>query len=451
MYFNKEGIFSNTFVSTCFTKRRFNAISSNLHFVNTAQYSQAERNRRNSQNGFWAVDSLIDVLTANYRRYYLCGQFIDVDEMCIGFKGRHRCRCYNPNKPNKWHLKAYCLNCADTGYLSNVFLYKGRDEQRPPGMPATVYPVVKLTEPADYHGKQHCMALDNWYTSIDILKTLAEEPRLMHAVGTVKANRAGLPKTKLFPKTGQNRKERGTIKCYKNVHDGHSTYLTCWMDNKPVHMLSTFPPTKSQVDRNSKDANGRYKALIIDFPTVIRIYNGSMGGTDLKDQIMSYFKSRHKTLNWQNVIFDCFLLVSATNAHVLHRDNSKPRNKQTQLEFMINLIEQWAGVGHHVEIHSEDSSNGEESSVSDNEVEGKRSVAELTADWQGRTTGFHYTSNVSNKDRKSCRVCGKRGIASYCVACKAFVCIDGIGAENCNWRLHNMETFRIRKDREQTS
>jgi len=43
-----------------------------------------------------------------------------IDEMAIAFKGRHRCKRYNPNKPDKWHLKSYCLNDSETGYHWNL-------------------------------------------------------------------------------------------------------------------------------------------------------------------------------------------------------------------------------------------------------------------------------------------------------------------------------------------
>ena len=85
-------------------------------------------------------------------------------------------------------------------------MYRGKDEQRPAGQSATTYPVIRLTEPAEYHGKKHLLALDNWYTGIDICQLAKAASRLMDVVGTVKANRQGLPKTKLFPKTGAIRK-----------------------------------------------------------------------------------------------------------------------------------------------------------------------------------------------------------------------------------------------------
>jgi hypothetical protein len=101
-------------------------------------------------------------------------------------------------KPNKWHFKAFCLNDDATEYLSNFFLYRRRDEQRPAGMPATLFPVIKLTEPIMYHGKGHIMALDNWYTSTIVCRILIQAPLRMDVVGTCRVNRQGLPKANIY-------------------------------------------------------------------------------------------------------------------------------------------------------------------------------------------------------------------------------------------------------------
>jgi hypothetical protein len=51
-----------------------------------------------------------------------------------------------------------------------------------------------LTAPAIYHDKEHVLATDNWYTSMDVAKLVQEEPRKMHFVGTCKSNKRGIPK-----------------------------------------------------------------------------------------------------------------------------------------------------------------------------------------------------------------------------------------------------------------
>ena len=121
------------------SRDRFWKISSNLHWMDTSFYTEEEKRQRKQQDGFWTVKEFLDMLSANFQFYYECGQYLSIDEMCIFFKGRHKCKCYNPNKPNKWHFKFYCLCDAITGYLSKFDAYKGKDEARPPNMSARVW------------------------------------------------------------------------------------------------------------------------------------------------------------------------------------------------------------------------------------------------------------------------------------------------------------------------
>lgn len=381
--------------------------------------------------------------STSFRHYYLCGREIDIDEMCIHFKGRHRCKCYNPNKPHKWHFKAYCLNCSKTGYLSNFFMYRGKDEQRPAGMSATTYPVHKLTDHEDYHGKDHLLAIDNWYTSIPVAKLVKSEPRRMNMVGTIKANREGIPKSKLFPKNGRNKKVRGTIKCYSNVVEGVNYYFTCWQDSKPVHLLSTFPPARTPVLRNSKDNTGRYVQIQVDRPTNIENYNRSMGGTDLFDQFGSYYKTTFRSLHWQQRIYSHFLQSSAINAHILHR--SVTRSENTLLEFMENLIMRWSGMD------LPDVQEEVESEL-DDDIAPQRKRKSLLGDYEGRRRGFHYTIETPNSlpptakngsrvnNRARCRVC-QQPTRFQCGLCKVNLCVKGAQLDNCFYKFHHCKDF----------
>ena len=149
MYWMVDKRFGNNFVPSIMSRDRFLDILYNLHWLDASQMSDAERKRRNREDGYWTVEEFLDLLCQNFMRYYECGRFLSIDEMAIFFKGRHRCKCYNPNKPNKWHLKAFCLNDSKTGYLHSFFMYRGKDEQRPAGIPATQWPVRKLLSNPD--------------------------------------------------------------------------------------------------------------------------------------------------------------------------------------------------------------------------------------------------------------------------------------------------------------
>ena len=220
MFWSKNSIFRNEVVHRIMSRNRFEAIASNLHWLDASGISAEERKRRNKADGFWTISSFLDDLAGNFRKYYECGQKISIDEMAIFFKVRHRCRCYNPSKPNKWHFKAYCLNDADTGYLSNFFMYRGKDERRPADMPATLYPVMELCKHPCYHNKQHLLATDNWYTQLELLIRLHNPPYNMNVCGTCKTNKKGIPRSAIFSKTGANKKNRGEPTFRRLLHLG---------------------------------------------------------------------------------------------------------------------------------------------------------------------------------------------------------------------------------------
>ena len=103
-------------------------------------------------NPFWKVETFTNRLAQNCRAHYCPGRYIDIDEMSINFKGRHKCRVYNPNKPEKFHFKAFCLNDSETGYLWDFYLYRGASEIRPPGVSASFYPIQVLTNYPEIKG-----------------------------------------------------------------------------------------------------------------------------------------------------------------------------------------------------------------------------------------------------------------------------------------------------------
>jgi hypothetical protein len=75
---------------------RFEKLKVALHIVNPNEFSLQEQKAKQKEDPFWRVTPLLNVLSS---RFFKCNQNIDIDEMCIGFKGRHVARCYNPNKP----------------------------------------------------------------------------------------------------------------------------------------------------------------------------------------------------------------------------------------------------------------------------------------------------------------------------------------------------------------
>ncbi len=86
----------------------------------------------------------------------------------------------------------FSLNDSNTGYQYQFFLYRGKDENRPEDMSATLYPVHVLTKDVRLHHKGHICNVDNWYTSIPIMLLYLHTIGI-HCVGTIKSTLKGLP------------------------------------------------------------------------------------------------------------------------------------------------------------------------------------------------------------------------------------------------------------------
>ena len=124
-YWSQDPRYSDSFVKKCFTRDRFETLKSALHLVDCDLFSKEDMISLQKNDPFWRVTPLLQHLSLKYSEYFVCHQDIDIDEMCIGFKGKHISRCYNPNKPDKWHLKAFCLNDSASGYLHRFYMYQG--------------------------------------------------------------------------------------------------------------------------------------------------------------------------------------------------------------------------------------------------------------------------------------------------------------------------------------
>ena len=77
---------------------------------------------------------------------------------------------------------------------------------------------------------------DNWYTGVDLVKTLHEQG--IACLGTVRANR--LPNCKMTPDPAMKRKGRGTVELWTTNYDGTELRAIKWFDNRGVKLLTTF-------------------------------------------------------------------------------------------------------------------------------------------------------------------------------------------------------------------
>ena len=87
--------------------RKWRALCVDLHAVDTSVVPPAQQAQKNKQDSFWKLGDFLPVMSEIFSKHRLPTKDLTIDEFTIPFKGRHRARCFNPNKPEKYHLKGF--------------------------------------------------------------------------------------------------------------------------------------------------------------------------------------------------------------------------------------------------------------------------------------------------------------------------------------------------------
>lgn len=439
-HWSNDSMFESNFLKETMSRNLFLRIMRCIHWENTHILSANAKKARKAVDGFYQLSGFLLMLAANFGTYYAMHQQFDIDEMCIFFKGRHKCRCYNPSKPNKFHLKAFCVNDGSNGYCHNFYMYNGAAEVRPAEFTATVYPVYKLLASTIYHFFNYILSTDNWYTSLHTWALCRQ--RGMHCNGTVKANVKNLPKEGLFPNKGRDKKDRGTMKQMMATKDGEEVYFNAWMDSKPVHMLSSYKSCYDKVQRRIKTDTNDYQLMELTRPILIGDYNYGMKGTDLVDQKTSYYQFEHKTIHWPHRIIFHFLMTAVINSMILYTEHMKIP-KMPILNYLYLLIKEMT------EHKTDDDANDANSDAYD-EAEYFAALPDLDVQrpkrrsaWQydySRLVKTHTPTIIHEIDGQRLRNyclggCGRR-TRMKCVECGVSLCCEGDAINGCWAKFH---------------
>lgn len=187
--------------------------------------------------------------------------------------------------------------------------------------------------------RQSSLFFDRYFTTIPLLICLLDKG--MFGTGTLMTNRFKQGKLLKKDKT----LKRGDSDQLVGV-DGSKKrpiVVTKWMDNKSILLASTCCGKEPHniVRRWHKSSNS-YKD--VSCPAVVSMYNQNMGGVDVLDQGMEYYRTYFKTKKWTVKLVLHFFDLSIVNSWAEYKRacvlTNVPKNKiKNLLQFRLELGE----------------------------------------------------------------------------------------------------------------
>lgn len=397
------------------TRDRFFELRGMLHFVDITQTASQTENR------LFRVEPIID----SFRKACLelpRPEVLSVDEQMIPFSGRCPARQYVPSKPNPVGLKNFVLASSD-GLVLDFLIYTGKGtvpdaDMKDLGLGGAV--VKRLLETVPMDEPVHVFT-DRFFTGIKLAEFLLK--RNAYLTGTIVANRTGGAASKLPNENNMIRGESCSV-----VRSDGEMCVTKWKDRKSVMLLSTAFGINPEgtCRRWSKEQKQK---VDIPQPYCVKAYNKNMGGVDLVDRYVSYYRTKIRTKKWTVRVFAHFLDLAVANSWIEYRNDCKlmdvaAKDMLDQFEFKNRIAETL--IRTHVKEIPEVADEAEL------EVENGESVAvpkrtkvtaippnEVRLDMHG-----HFPEHVPLKSQMRCRNQGCSGKTRIrCTKCDLFLCL----------------------------
>ncbi|XP_071056453.1 piggyBac transposable element-derived protein 4-like [Onthophagus taurus] len=280
------------------------------------------RQQRRKDNAAAPISWCFEKLVSNFQDNYILGEYVCVDEMLVGFRGRCSFKMYIPNKPNKYGIKVMILTDARNNYCYNAYIYSGRNSDGR-GLDTNLLTLNKPTQAVlrlahPIYGSNRNVTADNWFTSVELVNELTK--RKLTYVGTMRKNKRDIPIAFL-----SNRRRTVGSTLY-GFHGNMTLVSHVPKKSKVVIALSSMHQT-SGIDQETRK------------PEIIALYNMTKGGVDSLDKKCANYSVNRRTRRWPMAVFYAMINMSSVNSYILY--NCLPNRKQiSRLDFIKQLAKE---------------------------------------------------------------------------------------------------------------
>ena len=231
-YWSRDSILNMPFFGHYMSRNCFQNILWNLHISDPDETNPPKGEA--DHDPLFLVRTMVDMMQRNFCTKYRPGKELSLDESTCPFKGRVHFKCYNPKKPNRFHIKHFMVSEPSTGYICGFEVYTGDASAQSQGnvqegqdASKTSSTVLGLLDSVQLLDMGHHVYFDNYYNSPDLIDLLYK--RKMHACGTVRKNWKSLP----LAVTQAKLKQGETVFHHKN-----NLLALKWMDKREMYILS---------------------------------------------------------------------------------------------------------------------------------------------------------------------------------------------------------------------